>query len=84
MGSCANFATAFLRVSRSSELGLKGDILTAADGITYSRWPLIHNDKQETICGFASTNNWVDIGVSGLIRLPAGLFPYRRPFGHDS
>jgi hypothetical protein len=26
--------------------------LTAADGITYSRSPLIHSDTQQTICGF--------------------------------
>ncbi len=43
MGSCANFATAFFKVSRSSEVGLKDDIFAAAvDGITCIRVPVIY------------------------------------------
>ena len=42
----------FLESVALIELGLKWDILSAADGNTYSRSPFIHNYTQQTICGF--------------------------------
>lgn len=52
MGSCANFATAFFKVSRSSEVGLKDDIFAAAaDGITCIRVLVIYGGAYQLFTG---------------------------------
>ena len=51
-----------------------GTFLTAADSITYSRSPLIHNNTQQTIAASALTNSRAEVGIQYLFHYPPNCF----------